>query len=238
MVIANVLCERTFSTLFIPFSKSSPAWIISEPSRIGSLWMEIGLPGRPGGDQGGRPGGDHQQHPRHAHHRHHHHCISYQVVKQVPQQPMFNAYKYQFANWQIIYKGGHQTPCRLYWTLPPLQCEGEHQFSVWRNPKLERNRSRNFFPIKIFFDTEHWIRYFFRYQMFSKPIPIIFLIPIFLMVLVSVSKNFGIEKSIGIGIGKSIGFSFEKFMYRYQFRKLARACSQCSQLFASLHYEY
>ena len=60
--------------------------------------MEIGLPGRPGGDQGGRPGGDHQQHPRHAHHRHHHHCISYQVVKQVPQQPMFNAYKYQFAN--------------------------------------------------------------------------------------------------------------------------------------------
>ena len=39
--------------------------------------------------------------------------------------------------------------------------------------------------------------------------------PFFLMVSVSVSKNFGIEKSIGIGFGK---FWFQK-KYRYRFRK-------------------
>ena len=88
-------------------------------------------------------------------------------------------------------------------------------FSVWRNPKSERNRIRNFFPRPNFFDTEsntfsdtdffpipipilfsipkfyetdtntffdtkifrNQYRYFFRYQFFSKPIPILFLKP-------------------------------------------------------------
>ena len=71
--------------------------------------------------------------------------------------------------------------------------------SVWRNPKSERNRIRNFFPIPNIFDTEsdtffdtnffpipipilffdtkilrNRYQYFFRYQIFSKPIPILF----------------------------------------------------------------
>ena len=44
------------------------------------------------------------------------------------------------------------------------------------------------------------------------------------MVSVSVSKIFGIEKSIGIGFEKSIGIGFEKKWYRkkyrYRFRKI------------------
>ena len=62
--------------------------------------------------------------------------------------------------------------------------------SEWRNQKSERNRNRNFFPIPKFFDTEsdtffdtkifrNRYRYFFRYQKFSKPIPILFSKPIF-----------------------------------------------------------
>ena len=63
-----------------------------------------------------------------------------------------------------------------------------HLYSVWRNPKSEQNRIQNFFPMPIFFDTEsdtyfdtkffrYRIQYFFWYQNFSKPIPILFPIP-------------------------------------------------------------
>ena len=55
--------------------------------------------------------------------------------------------------------------------------QGAPDSSVWRNPKSERNRIRNFFPIPIFFDTEsdtffdtiffrNRYRYFYRYQKF------------------------------------------------------------------------
>ena len=49
--------------------------------------------------------------------------------------------------------------------------------SVWRNPKSERNRIRNFFPIPIFFDTESDT--FFDTKFFPIPIPILFSIPNF-----------------------------------------------------------
>ena len=49
--------------------------------------------------------------------------------------------------------------------------------SVWRNPKSERNRIRNFFPIPNFFDTESDT--FFDTKFFPIPIPILFSIPEF-----------------------------------------------------------
>ena len=58
-----------------------------------------------------------------------------------------------------------------------ILCSGMY-ISVWRYPKSERNRIRNFFPIPNFSDTEsdtfidiiffrYRIRYFFRNQIFS-----------------------------------------------------------------------
>ena len=52
---------------------------------------------------------------------------------------------------------------------------GRH--SVWRNPKSERNRIRNFFPIPNFFDTESDT--FSDTDFFPIPIPILFSIPKF-----------------------------------------------------------
>ena len=49
--------------------------------------------------------------------------------------------------------------------------------SVWRNPKSERNRIRNFFPIPNFFDTESDT--FSDTDFFPIPIPILFSIPKF-----------------------------------------------------------
>ena len=51
------------------------------------------------------------------------------------------------------------------------------QISVWRNPKSERNRIRNFFPIPNIFDTESDT--FFDTNFFPIPIPILFSIPKF-----------------------------------------------------------
>ena len=70
----------------------------------------------------------------------------------------------------------------LVWLKVYLGWSTSSSSSVWRYPKSERNRIRNFFPIPNFSDTEsdtfsdtkyfqYRIRYFFRYQIFSIPNP-------------------------------------------------------------------
>ena len=66
-----------------------------------------------------------------------------------------------------------------YWSFPYIisYLTSIVSNSVWRNPKSEQNRTRNFFPMPIFFDTDtntfffnkffpNWYQYFFEV---SKP---------------------------------------------------------------------
>ena len=62
--------------------------------------------------------------------------------------------------------------------LKLLLIDSPHSWgSVWRYPKSERNRIRNFFPIPNIFDTESDT--FFDTNFFPIPIPILFSIPKF-----------------------------------------------------------